>query len=146
VELDVGVDVALRHLDGVPHPVELEAHSRYVIGAGTLRREAGDLDLQDLAYLQKLPQRLRLYAQEQTEGVAHGLRIAAAYHGAAPVLDADETSGLEQVQSFSYDRPAHPEMRTQLTLRRKTLTRLQPARDHHLQQLVRCPIPEPGSS
>src|SRR5918995_2844097 len=37
-------------------------------------------------------------------------------------------------------------MRTKLTLGRKTLSRLQPARDHHLQQLVRRPVPEPGSS
>src|SRR5215204_1964038 len=37
-------------------------------------------------------------------------------------------------------------MRTQLTLGRKTLPPLQPARDHHLQQLVRRPVPEPGSS
>jgi hypothetical protein len=66
VELDIGVDVALGRIDGVPHPVELEPHCRQVIGPGTLRREACDLDLQDLAYLQKLPQRLRLYAQEQT--------------------------------------------------------------------------------
>src|SRR5918993_478329 len=37
-------------------------------------------------------------------------------------------------------------MRTKLTLGRKTLSPLQPTRDHHLQQLVRRPVPEPGSS
>src|SRR5215216_36355 len=146
VEFDVSVAVALRRLDGVPHPVELKPHRRQVIGPGTLRSEAGDLDLQDLAYLQKLPQRLRLYAQEQTERVAHGPRIATTDHRAAAVLDADEAAGLEQVQSLSYDRSAHPKMRTQLTLGRKTRSPLQSTRDHHLQQLVRRPVPEPGSS
>src|SRR5829696_8305632 len=144
VEFDVSVDVALRPVDRLPHPVELEPHRCYVFRAGALRGETGDLDLQDLAYLQKLPQRLRLYAQEQTEGVTHGPWTATADHRAAAMLDADEAAGLEQVQSLPYDRPAHPKMRTQLTLGRKTLSRLQPARDHHLQQLVRRP--EPGSS
>src|SRR5215204_226443 len=128
MKLHVSVHVALGHLDGLSHPVELEPHRLHVIGPGPLRREAGDLDLQDLAYLQELPQRLRLYAQEQTERVTYGPRTAGADHGAAAVLDADEAAGLQQIESLPYDRPAHPEKHTQLTLGRKALSRLQPAR------------------
>src|ERR671921_882468 len=146
MEFDVGVDVALWRIDGLSHLVDLKQHRFHIVGTGALRRETGHLDLQDLAYLQELPQRLRLYAQEQTERVTYSLRTAAADHGAAAVLDADEAAGLQQVEGLPYERPAHPEMRTQLTLGRKTLSRLQPARDHHLQQLVRRPVPEPGSS
>jgi hypothetical protein len=146
VELDVGVDVTLGRLDGVPHPVELEAHRSHVLWPGTLGGETGDLDLEDLTHLQKLPQGLRLDAQEQPERVAHGPLAAAANHSAAAVLDADEAACLEQVQGLPDDRPAHPEARTQLALGREPLPRLQPAGDHHLQQLVRHPVPEPGSS
>ena len=89
--------------------VELKPHRRYVVGTGALRGEAGDLDLEDPAHLQKFPQGLRLDAQEQTKRVAHGTRAAAADHRTTAMLDAYESAGLEQVQSLPDDRPAHPE-------------------------------------
>ena len=51
-ELDVRVDVPLGRVDEGLHPGQLAAHLPHVHLPGPLGGEAGDLDLQDLAYLQ----------------------------------------------------------------------------------------------
>src|SRR5215217_1616394 len=98
MEFYVGVDVALWRIDGLSHLVDLKQHRFHIVGTGALRRETGHLDLQDLAYLQELPQRLRLYAQEQTERVTYSLRTSSAKHRPAPRSNVDASTGLHQAR------------------------------------------------
>src|SRR5215211_8857191 len=146
VELHVGVDVPLGRVDGGLHPVKLDPHLPHLLRAGAPGGETRDLDLQDLAYLQKLPEGLRLDAEEHPEGLAYRVGAAAADHGTPAMLDADEAASLEKVQRFAYHRAADAQTRDELTLGRKAFPRSQPAGKDHVQELISRPIPQPGAS
>src|SRR5918995_1197713 len=132
MELDVRVDVPLGRVDEGLHPGQLAAHLPHVHLPGPLGGEAGDLDLQDLAYLQQLPQRFRPDPQQQPQGVPHGVRAVPADHRAPAVLDAYEPARLQKVQRLAYHRSTDPQKPHELALGRETLPRTQPAGDDHV--------------
>src|SRR5215218_3006891 len=146
VELDVRVYVPLGRVDGGQHPVQLDPHLPHLFRARALGGETRDLDLQDLAYLQQLPEGLRLDAEEHLEGVAYRMGAAAADHGTPAMLDADEAASLEEVQRFAYHRAADAQTRDELTLGRKAFPHSQPAGQDHVQELIGRPVPQPGAS
>src|SRR5215211_5033352 len=146
VELDVRVYVPLGRVDGGQHPAQLGPHLPHLFRARALGGETRDLDLQDLAYLQKLPEGLRLDAEENLEGVAYRVGAAAADHGTPAMLDADEAASLEKVQRFAYHRAADTQTRDEFTLWRKAFPHSQPAGQDHVQELISRPVPQPGAS